>query len=91
MDISRGPPNDQNLPTVHLRSDLYLYIYIYIYIYSPLMGHLRDDSRVSDSSYEATPKITRRSDRLASRGPVSSHIVAVNAYVALPTNRLASW
>jgi len=21
MDISHGPPNDQNLPTVHLRSD----------------------------------------------------------------------
>ena len=31
MDISHGPPNDQNLPTVHLRSDLYLYIYIHIY------------------------------------------------------------
>ena len=31
MDISRSPPNDQNLPTVHLRSDLYLYIYIHKY------------------------------------------------------------
>ena len=40
MDISRGPPNDQNLPTVHLRSDLYLYIYIYILYSNMVIGTL---------------------------------------------------
>ena len=65
-------------------------LYIYIYIYSLRISHLRGDERFSDSSYEATRKLKRRWDRLASWCPISPRIIALNAHVALPTNRLTS-